>query len=218
MPQRHLKNEDGEFVLGVNGKKLRYLIDKENKKINAKFKENWTDDAIDILEIKYEEYTFEYEQNKRGRPGKKKPKSLKRLKESKKIKTIRSASTVDTSDDEEENMEVYFTPFNIGNRIKLITAPYSQGEIINFDNVEKMIIVKTKDGDIIKCRKNTIQKMRGRKPKRKIDYKDIIVSDSDDDEIEMLKHDGKMYIINKKNEVMDLNGNYIGEYIDGEIV
>ena len=33
--------------------------------------------------------------------------------------------------------------------------------------------------------------MRGRKPKRKIDYKDIIVSDSDDDEIEMLKHDGK---------------------------
>ena len=25
------------------------------------------------------------------------------------------------------------------------------------------------------------------------------MSDSDDDEIEMLKHDGKMYIINKKN-------------------
>ena len=45
-----------------------------------------------------------------------------------------------------ENMEFYFKPFNIGNRIKLITAPYSHGEIINFDNVEKMIIVKTRWG------------------------------------------------------------------------
>ena len=70
MPQRHLKNEDGEFVLGVNGKKLRYLIDEENKKLMQNLEENWTDDAIDILEIKYG-YTFEYEQNKRGRPGKK---------------------------------------------------------------------------------------------------------------------------------------------------
>ena len=202
MPQRHLKDNDGEFIFGINGKKLRYLIDKNNKKINAKFKGNWTDEAIDLLETKYEEYIFEYEENKRGRPSKnKKPKSLKRLKESKKARTIKTASTVDTSDDEEENMELYFKPFIVGNRIKLIVSPYSQGEIINFDNVEKMIIMKTKDGEIIKCKKNTIQKMRGRKPKQKINYQDIIVSDSDDDEIEMLKYEGKMYIINKKNEV-----------------
>ena len=28
----------------------------------------------------------------------------------------------------------------------------------------------------------------------------------------------EQYIINKKNEVLDLNGNYIGEYINNELI
>ena len=72
MTSKHLKDENKEWVLGVNGKKLRYIIDKKEKKIAAKFKKNWTDDAIDILEIKYDDYFIEYESNKRGRPSKNK--------------------------------------------------------------------------------------------------------------------------------------------------
>ena len=81
----------------------------KDKKIEAKFKENWTDNAIDILEIKYDDYYIEYSNNKRGRPSKNKtPKKIKRLKESKKAKLIKTASTYDTSDGEEETWKYTF--------------------------------------------------------------------------------------------------------------
>ena len=101
MTSKHLKDENNDWVLGINGKRLRYVINKKDKKIEAKFKENWTDNAIDILEIKYDDYYIEYSTNKRGRPSKNKtPKKIKRLKESKKAKLIKTASTYDTSDGE----------------------------------------------------------------------------------------------------------------------
>ena len=218
MTSKHLKDENNDWVLGINGKRLRYVINKKDKKIEAKFKENWTDNAIDILEIKYDDYYIEYSNNKRGRPSKNKtPKKIKRLKESKKAKLIKTASTYDTSDGEEENMEIYFLPFDIGNRVKLIISPYTPGEIINFDKEEKLVIIKSESGEIIKTSKNTIKKMRGRKPKAKLQKKEINY-DTDDDDYEILNYDGKVYIINKKNEVMDLNGDYIGEYLNNVLI
>ena len=218
MTSKHLKGETNEWVLGVNGKKLRYIIDKKEKKIAAKFKKNWTDDAIDILEIKYDDYFIEYESNKRGRPSKNKtPKKIKRIKESNKAKLIKTAATFDASDEEEENMDIYFLPFDIGNRVKMLVSPYSCGEIINFDKDEKLVIIKMENNDLIRTSKNAIKKMRGRKPKAKLKKK-VIDYDSNDDDYEILKYDGKVYIINKKNEVLDLNGNYIGEYINNELI
>jgi hypothetical protein len=218
MTSKHLKDETNEWVLGVNGNKLRYIIDKKEKKIVAKFKKNWTDDAIDILEIKYDDYFIEYESNKRGRPSKNKtPKKIKRKKESRKAKLIKTAATFDTSDEEEENMDIYFLPFDIGNRVKMLVSPYSCGEIINFDKDEKLVIIKMENNDLIRTSKNAIKKMRGRKPKAKLKKK-VIEYDSNDDDYEILKYEGKVYIINKKNEVLDLNGNYIGEYINTELI
>lgn len=218
MTSKHLKGETNEWVLGVNGKKLRYIIDKKEKKIAAKFKKNWTDDAIDILEIKYDDYFIEYESNKRGRPSKNKtPKKIKRKKESRKAKLIKTAATFDTSDEEEENMDIYFLPFDIGNRVKMLVSPYSCGEIINFDKDEKLVIIKMENNDLIRTSKHAIKKMRGRKPKAKLKKK-VIDYDSNDDDYEILKYEGKVYIINKKNEVLDLNGNYIGEYINNELI
>tara|TARA_B100000963_G_C22636147_1_gene677743 strand:- start:4356 stop:5015 length:660 start_codon:yes stop_codon:yes gene_type:complete len=218
MTSKHLKDENNEWVFGVNGKKLRFIIDKKEKKITAKFKKNWTDDAIDILEIKYDDYFIEYESNKRGRPSKNKtPKKVKRLKESKKANLIKTAATFDTSDEEEENMDIYFLPFDIGNRVKMLVSPYSCGEIINFDKDDKLVIVKMENDEVIRTSKNAIKKMRGRKPKAKLNKK-VIEYDSNDDDYEILKYEGKVYIINKKNEVFDLNGNYIGEYINNELI
>lgn len=218
MTSKHLKDENNEWVLGVNGKKLRYIIDKKEKKIAAKFKKNWTDDAIDILEIKYDDYFIEYESNKRGRPSKNQtPKKIKRIKESKKAKFIKTAATFDTSDEEEENMDIYFKPFDIGNRVKMLISPYLCGEIINFDKDEKLVIINMENNELIRTSKNTIKKMRGRKPKAKL-KKNVIDYDSNDDDYEILKYEGTVYIINKKNEVSDLNGNYIGEYINNKLI
>lgn len=224
MTTRYLKKENGEYYLGINGKKLRFIFDKKEKNIVAKFKKNWPPEAIDILELSYENFNIEFENNARGRPSKNKtPKQLKRIKETK-IKNIKTAATTDTSDEEEdENTELYFLPFNIGNRVKLLIDPYSSGEIINFDYSEKLVIIKNEqNNDIIKCKKNMIKKMRGRKPKgikKNMNFQETKNYDNDDDEfLELLKYEGKMYIINKNNEVMTLNGDYVGEYINNEII
>ena len=69
---------------------------------------------------------------------------------------------------EYENMENYFVPFEVGNRVKMLVEPYSSGEIINFDYSEKLIIIKVDNSsDIIKT-KRMIKKMRGRRPKTTI--------------------------------------------------
>lgn len=73
------------------------------------------------------------------------------------------------------------------------------------------------NNELIRTSKNTIKKMRGRKPKAKL-KKNVIDYDSNDDDYEILKYEGTVYIINKKNEVSDLNGNYIGEYINNKLI
>ena len=222
MTSRYIKNDNGQFIKGNNGKKLRYIFNKNDKKIQVKFKENWTTDAIDKLEFTYTDFQIEYENNKRGRPKNKTPKHISRIKETK-VKNMKTAATYDTSDEEEyENMENYFVPFEVGNRVKMLVDPYSSGEIINFDYSEKLIIIKVDNSsDIIKIKKRMIKKLRGRRPKTTINVqkkeKNIINNDINDS-LELLKHNGKMYIINKENEVMSLNGEYIGEFVNGDII
>ena len=222
MTSRYIKNDEGGFIKGVNGKKLRYIFNKTDKKIQVKFKENWTQNAIDKLEFTYTDFDIKYENNKRGRPKNKTPKQVSRFKETK-IKNMKTAATYDTSDeDENENMETYFLPYDIGNRVKILTEPYISGEIINFDHSEKLIIIKDDNsGDIVKTKKKMIKKMRGRRPKSNISIKKKeknIVNNNIEDTLELLKHNGKMYIINKENEVMTLNGEYVGDYVKGEII
>lgn len=218
MKSRLLKDKNGEYLFGINGKKLRYLIDETEKKIIGKFKDNWTDKAIDYIEIRYSSYYFEYHNNKRGRPSKNKtPKQLKRVKESKLSKKLKTAATYDTSDEESEekniSMEEYFKPYSIGNRVKMIISPYTTGEIVNFINDDKLIVIKDEFGNLTHCNKNSIQKKRGRKPKKKIQ------SYSDSEELlELLKYEGKVYLINEKNEVMTMGGDYIGDYINSQII
>ena len=218
MKSRLLKDDKGNFLFGINGKKLRYLIDETEKKIIGKFKENWTDKAIDYIEIKYSSYYFEYHNNKRGRPSKNKtPKQLKRVKESKFRDKLKTAATYDTSDEESEeniNMEEYFKPFSIGNRVKMIISPYTTGEIVNFINDDKLIVIKDEFGNLTECNKNAIQKMRGRKPKKKLTQ----ISSDSEEILELLKYEGKVYLINEKNEVMTMGGDYIRDYIDSKII
>ena len=45
-----------------------------------------------------------------------------------------------------------------------------------------------------------------------------ITNNDINDSLELLKHNGKVYIINKENEVMSLNGEYIGEFVNGDII
>ena len=61
MTSRYIKNDNGQFIKGNNGKKLRYIFNKNDKKIQVKFKENWTTDAIDKLEFTYTDFQIEYE-------------------------------------------------------------------------------------------------------------------------------------------------------------
>ncbi len=219
MKSRLLKDNNGTYLFGINGKKLRYLIDDTEKKNVGKFKDNWTDKAIDYIELKYSSYYFEYHNNKRGRPSKNNtPKHLKRVKESKLRKKLKTAATYDTSDEETEkkyiNMEEYFKPFSIGDRVKMIISPYATGEIVNFINDDKLIVIKDEFGNLTHCSKNSIQKKRGRKPKKK-----IVQACSDSEELlELLKYEGKIYLINEQNEVMTMGGDYIGDYIDDKII
>ena len=222
MTSRYIKNDDGLFIKGVNGKKLRYIFNKVDKKIQVKFKTNWTQNAIDKLEFTYNNFNIEYENNKRGRPKNKTPVHISRIKETK-IKNMKSAATYDTSDeDENENAELYFIPFDIGNRVKMLVEPYIRGEIINFDYLEKLIIIKEDNTEtIVRTKKRMIKKMRGRRPKSNINTQKKeknIINNNIDDTLELLKHNGKVYIINKENEVMTLNGEYVGDYLKGEII
>ena len=89
--------------------------------------------------------------------------------------------------------------------------------------MKKLVIIKCEqDNKIIKQKKTMIKKMRGRKPKgikKNINFQETKKSDNDNDNfLELLKYEGKMFIINKNNEVMTLNGDYVGEYIDNEII
>ena len=91
MTTRHLKIEK-DWVLGKNGKKLRYLFKKDDKTIILKVPSNWTENAYDDVTDKYEGFTVKEDiVKKRGRPKKvqRKEESKKKTKERKKNKEIK---------------------------------------------------------------------------------------------------------------------------------
>ena len=70
MTTRHLKI-DGAWVMGKNGKKIRYLFNKDEKTIILKVPDNWTKNAYDDITDKYDGYTISDDVvKKRGRPKK----------------------------------------------------------------------------------------------------------------------------------------------------
>jgi len=67
MTTTHLKL-DGEWVMGKNGKKLRYLYDKVKKTIILKVPDNWGENAFDDITDKYEGFVISFDTTTRGRP------------------------------------------------------------------------------------------------------------------------------------------------------
>ena len=53
MTSKWLKNEDGEYVQGKNGNKLRYLYFKKDNRVETTFDSNWTENSIIILNKLY---------------------------------------------------------------------------------------------------------------------------------------------------------------------
>jgi len=203
MTTRHLKIEK-EWVMGKNGKKLRYLFNKDNKTITLKVPCNWTKNAYDDVTDKYEGFTVKEDiVKKRGRP-----KNVQRKDES--TTKIKSAATIDTSDEEYD--------FNIGDRVKKCDNSLGVGTIIEITNRKKAKI-KFPDNYIEIIDFRNIKKARGRKAKQKlfVDKEEDKEVDKEVDLLEILKHDGKMYLINNINEVMTMSGDYVGVYEDGEI-
>jgi hypothetical protein len=197
MTTRHLKTGK-KWVMGKNGKKLRYLFDKKNKTIVLKAPINWTENAHNDLVYKYEDFTVKKDVvKKRGRP-----KKVKRNEENK--TKFKSAATEDTSEDND---------FNVGDRVKSDNS-LGVGTIIEITNRKKAKI-KFSDNytEIIHFR--YIKKARGRKAKQKLFVNKE--ADKEADLLEILKHHGKMYLINNINEVMTMSGDYVGIYEDGEI-
>ena len=200
MTTRHLKI-GGEWVMGNNDKKLRYLFNKANKTIILKVPNNWTKNAYDDITEKYDGYTIKEDVvKKRGRP-----KQIKR-KEKNDTKFV-SAATIDTSDEEHD--------FNIGDRVKKCDDSHGVGKIVEF--IDKKAKVKFQDNysEIIDfC---DLKKARGRKAKEKLFY-EVEKEVKEEVLLEILKHDGLMYLINNINEVMTMSGDYVGVYEDGEII
>ncbi len=102
MTSRWLKDDDGKYINGKNGKKLRYLFFKKTGQVQTTFDANWTDDSINKLTEMFPDKVKRV-QAKRGRPKK----SISEKKEKKKVKRRKekrldqTAATVDTSDEEQ---------------------------------------------------------------------------------------------------------------------
>ena len=69
MTSRWLKDDDGKYINGKNGKKLRYLFFKKTGQVQTTFDVNWTDDSINRLTGMFPD-KVERVQAKRGRPKK----------------------------------------------------------------------------------------------------------------------------------------------------
>ena len=239
MPLRILK--DGkEIIYGVNGKKLQYFCDEEKNLITCKNTKNWTEEAQDIVEIMYDDYNFNWEEKKRGRPGKTKKQEPKRknktLTRKDKKTPKKTAATYDTSEDEETNddsrdenktrsikkKDKLTSKFIVGKRVKVVDKlEMGIGKIVK---VFKNQVIVSFDKKLIKTTLDKLQGVRGRAPKKK----QLECSDSEEeksdfcnenlDDIDWIKIDGDLYLINKKNEVSNLNGDYIGIYRNNELL
>lgn len=240
MPLRTLK--DGkEIIYGVNGKKLQYFCDEEKKLIICKNTKNWTEEAQDIVEIMYDDYNFNWEEKKRGRPGKTKKQEPKRknktLTRKDKKTPKKTAATYDTSEDEETNddsgdkiksittkkeKDKLTSKFIVGKRVKVVDKlEMGIGKIIK---IFKNIVIVSFEKNLIKTTLDKLQGVRGRAPKKKQlecdsdseeEKNDFCNEDLDD--IDWIKIEGDLYLINKKDEVSNLNGDYIGIYRNNEL-
>jgi len=107
MTSRWLKDNEGNFIQGKNGKKLRYLFCKKTGNVKTTFDKNWTDEAINLLSETYN--NIERVEVKRGRPKKhvldtEKPTKKVKRKNEKKIE--KTAATNDTSDEDDELFDI----------------------------------------------------------------------------------------------------------------
>ena len=107
MTSRWLKDNEGNFIQGKNGKKLRYLFCKKTGNVKTTFDKNWTDEAINLLSETYN--NIERVEVKRGRPKKhvldtEKPTKKVKRKNEKKIEN--TAATNDTSDEDDELFDI----------------------------------------------------------------------------------------------------------------
>jgi len=101
MTSRWLKDDDGKYINGKNGKKLRYLFFKKTGQVQTTFDANWTDNSINRLTDMFPD-KVERIQAKRGRPKKSlsAKKTKKMVKRKKEKRLDQTAATVDTSDEE----------------------------------------------------------------------------------------------------------------------
>lgn len=115
MTSRWLKDDNGNFILGKNGKKLRYLYYKKTNKVQTTFDTNWCDDAINLLNEQYDN-NVERVQTKRGRPKKLNNQEIKKVKRINEKRIDTTAATVDTSDEEETFNIRGYTVVNISGK------------------------------------------------------------------------------------------------------
>ena len=221
MTSRFLKDKNGELIKGLNGKNLRYLFYKDTKKVLVKYRKNWSNDAISILEGSYGENFIEIEESKpRGRP--KKNKEERKIKRRDPVK-IKNSAAVEDSSDEEREISDNFMNFKKDDRVtceeyedhgygticKLEVFVNNQGE--KYYNAH----VKYENNGIEICSVDTLKRVRGRRPKPKfIETKENNES-SDDTELSLIKIDGELYLIDENKEVYDMDSTYLGWY-DGE--
>lgn len=222
MTIRFLK-QNKKPILGKNGKKLRYEYDKINKKIICKNKSNWTEEAEDIIEEMYDDYSFEYEESKRGRPKQKKTKN-KTLSRKDNKTPKKTAATCDTSDEEDERIVYDFSKFKKGKRVKYIdNLSLGIGVIVHIFKKSGDVIISF-DTKKIKCNLSKVKGVRGRAPKKVVDESDDEMNCFEEKEevlnendIDVIKIDDKLYLINTNDDLFDFQGNYIGFYKNEEI-
>lgn len=233
MPLRTLK-DDCDFIYGKNGKKLQYFYDEEKNLITCKNTKNWTKEAVGLIKQMYSDCKFKWEEKKRGRPGKTKTQEPKRknktLTRKDKKTPKKTAATCDTSDEEDTTHDDHCiknknkkkkklkNKFVKGKRVKVIDKlEMGIGEI---KAISKKEVIVSFDKNLIKTTFDKLQGVRGRAPKKKqIECND---SDSEEeksdfcnenlDDLEWIKIEGELYLINKKEEVSSLTGDYIGIY------
>ena len=221
MTSRFLKDNGGDFIKGENGKNLRYLYYKDTGKVLVKFRKNWSNNAISILENSYGENLVEIEKSKpRGRPKKNKEERKVTRKSPPRLK---NSAAVDDSSDEEREMNEHFMNFKKNDRVKceefedLGYGIICKLEVFVNDNGTKFYNahVKYENDGIEICSVDSLKRARGRRPKPKfIETKENNES-SDDTELSLIKIDGELYLIDDNKEVYDMDSTYLGWY-DGE--
>ena len=221
MTIRFLK-ENKKPILGKNGKKLRYDYDKINKKITCKIKAIGLKKRRILLKKCMMIIIFRMRKVKEAVQTKKtKNKTLSR----KDNKTPKTAATCDTSDEEDERITYDFSKFKKGKRVKYIDdLSLGIGEIVHIFKKSGEIIIRFETKKI-KCNLSRVKGVRGRAPKKVVEESDDEMNCFEEkeevlneDDIDVIKIDDEIYLINTNNDLFDFQGNYIGFYKNEEII